>query len=202
MGGSIRAALRPAMRISANAAYLERGADGHAPQNPHMQRRKGSPGVTLIELCFGLAVVGILAGLAVPSLRSALRAAAVRSASLELLAALQQARASSIVAGRPGVFCLSDGAGHCLSGDAPALAWNAFLAGTGSPVPLAGSLLPRGIELRATRPTLTFQPDALAASTGTLTICDRQGVARPRAIVLSQGGRVRLADADPAVCQA
>lgn len=165
-----------------------------------MQNRHGSLGVTLIELCFGVAVLGILAGLAVPGMRTALRNAAMRSATLELLAGLQQARASSITAARPGVLCLSDLAGHCLSGNGPAPAWSAFLEGGGSTSAFALGPLPRGLELRATRNRLSFWPDSLASSTATLTICDRAGLVRPRAIVLSQTGRVRIADGTDQVC--
>jgi type IV fimbrial biogenesis protein FimT len=166
-----------------------------------MQNRHGSRGVTLIELCFGVAVVAILAGLAVPGMRTALRNTAIRSATLELLAGLQQVRASSITEARPGVLCLSDISGHCLTGNGAAVAWSAFLEGGGSTAALAGGPLPRGLELRATRSRLGFWPDSLAASTATLTICDRAGLARPRAIVLSQTGRVRLADAADRACE-
>src|SRR3954469_13565875 len=110
MGASIRAGLPPAMRNSANPAVLARGLRESRQQNPGMKIRHGSHGVTLIELCFGLAVMAILAGLAVPGLRSAVRNAAMRGAVLELLSGLQQARTSSIAQSRPGVFCLSDAA--------------------------------------------------------------------------------------------
>ena len=59
--------------------------------------RKGSRGVTLLELCAGLAVVAILAGLATPGFRASLRAAAVRTAAYDLMAGVQQTRASAIV---------------------------------------------------------------------------------------------------------
>jgi prepilin-type N-terminal cleavage/methylation domain-containing protein len=159
-----------------------------------MQRRQGSPGVTLVELLFCVAVVGILAALAAPSLRAALRASAVRGATFELLAGLQQVRASAISSAHTGTWCLSDPSGQCLAGAGPAASWASFLQDSGHAAPLAGGTLPWDIELRATRPRLTFPPDDLAASTGTLTICDRQGIAPPRTIVLSQSGRVRLAD--------
>ncbi len=166
-----------------------------------MKTRHGSQGVTLIELCFGLAVVAILAGLAVPGLRSAVRNAAMRSVVLELLTGLQQTRTSSIAQSRPGVFCLSDPEGHCLAGSATASAWTAFLEGRGGRTTLAGGPLPRGLELRATRAKLNFWPDSLAATTSTLTICDRGGFARPRAVIISQNGRVRLADGAAGACQ-
>src|SRR4051812_44147914 len=102
MGASIRAGLPPAMRNGANPAVLARGLRESRQQNPGMKTRHGSYGVTLIELCFALAVVAILAGLAVPNLRSALQNAAMRSAVLELLTGLQQTRTSSIAQSRPG----------------------------------------------------------------------------------------------------
>jgi Tfp pilus assembly protein FimT len=167
-----------------------------------MRKWNGSRGVTLLELCFGIAVVAILATLAMPGLRSAARAAAVRSATFELAAAMQQTRASSIVQARIGVLCLSDALGNCLTGVESSEAWSAFLEVNGRPQPIAGQVLPAGVLLRATRARLNFWPDARAASTGTFTICDAQGLARPRALVLSQGGRVRQAAADARDCSA
>src|SRR6186713_2908799 len=131
MGASIRAGPRPAMRNGAYPAVLPRGLRESRRQNPGMKTRHGSQGVTLIELCFGLAVVAILAGLAVPGLRSAVRNAAMRSVVLELLTGLQQTRTSSIAQSRPGVFCLSDPEGRCLTGSGTASAWTAFLEGRG-----------------------------------------------------------------------
>jgi type IV fimbrial biogenesis protein FimT len=165
-----------------------------------MRNRNGSRGVTLIELCFGLTIVAILTALAVPSFREAMRAGAVRSATLELLAGVQQTRASSIVEARPGTLCLSGAAGECLRGNGPASSWQAFLKAGDRRLPLAARTLPAGVLLRASRPQLEFWPDAFAASTITLTICDIQGVAPSRAIVVSQSGRVRLGAATDAGC--
>ena len=155
----------------------------------------------MIELCFSVALVGVLATLAVPGFRGALRSAAVRSAIFELAAGLQQTRANSIVAARPGVLCLSDDVGNCLAGTDSSNGWSAWLDIGGRPQPLAGSVLPDGLVLHATRPRLNFWPDARASSTGTLTICDTQGIAKPRAVVLSQGGRIRFADGNAADCR-
>jgi Tfp pilus assembly protein FimT len=166
-----------------------------------MRKRNGSRGVTLIELCFGLAVVATLTGLAAPQFRTQMRANAVRVAAFELLAGLQQARAASIIEGRTGVLCLGDAAGNCLPDGVDAGAWWAFLEVGGRPAALAGQSLPPGVVLRSSRARLTFWPDSLAASTGTLTICDSQRVARPRAIIVSQGGRARVASPADAVCQ-
>jgi len=190
------------MRNSAYTAVLPRGLACVGDHNIRMCKRNGLCGHTLIELCFCIALLAALATLAVPSFRIALRNSAVRSALFELNSGLNATRASSIVEARPGVLCLSDAAGNCLPGKDSSNTWAAYLEIDGRPRPLAGNTLPEGLFLRATRPRLQFWPDSRAASTGTLTICDAQGVARPRALVLSQAGRVRIAAASPADCAA
>ena len=162
-----------------------------------MRKRNG---ITLLELCVGIAVVATLASLAVPGFRAALRSAAVESAYYELASGLQQTRVSAIVEARPGVLCLSDAAGKCLAGTDSSFAWAAYLEAGAQHLPVAERALPSGIVLRATRPRLNFWPDTRAASTSTLTICDTQRIARPRAIVVSQTGRIRFATAVAADC--
>ena len=76
----------------------------------------------------------------------------------------------------------------------PGRGLDAFLEAAGGPVDLRRHVLPAGVVLRASRTPLRFWPDSLAASTGTLTICDERGIAPPRAIVVSQGGRARFAE--------
>ncbi|HET9473301.1 MAG TPA: GspH/FimT family pseudopilin, partial [Steroidobacteraceae bacterium] len=96
----------------------------------------------------------------------------------------------------------SNAAGDCLRGNGPASSWQAFLRDGDRRLPLAARTLPADVVLRASRPRLEFWPDAFAASTITLTICDAQGVGRPRAIVVSQTGRVRLGAVTDAGCGA
>ena len=165
-----------------------------------MRNRKGLRGVTLIELCFSMAIVALLAGMAAPGFRSSLRAAAVRSATFDLLAGLQQARGNAIVESRPAALCPSDAAGNCLAAYAQSPYWRASIEGDASRLPPTGTALPAGIVVSASRSPLRFRPDALGASTGTLTICDSRGIAPPRAIVLSLSGRARVASAPRGAC--
>jgi len=158
-------------------------------------------GITLVELCFGLAIVAVLAGLSIPALRFARAAGAVHGTVFELAAGLQQARASAIVEARPGTLCLADATGRCLRGNGPAKAWRVFLEGDHEST-LALRALPAGVVLYATRPKITFWPYANAATTTTLTICASHGDTRPRAIVVSQSGRARLANSSPDRCRA
>jgi type IV fimbrial biogenesis protein FimT len=173
-----------------------------ALQTSRMRSRPVYLGVTLIELLFSLALLAVLASLSAPGFRVSLRASAVRSASFELLAGLQQARAHSILQSRPGLLCPADSSGSCLPAGSSAGGWRSFLESGASREALAGQELPRGVWLRATRSPIHFWPSAFAASTGTLTICDSQGLAPPRAIVISQGGRARLASGAADACGA
>lgn len=159
-------------------------------------------GFTLLELCVGLALVALLASLAAPSLRSSLRSAAVRTATYELLAGLQQIRGTAIVESHAGVLCLADRSGNCRSAGDPAPAWRVFLEEDGGSRTLFTRALPRDVTVRGSRARIRFSARALAASAATLTICDAQGVAAPRAIVISQNARARLAAASDAGCRA
>jgi len=161
-----------------------------------LRRNRRRAGITLIELCFSLAIVAVIAGLAAPGFQSGLRAAAVRSATFELLAGLQQARGSAILESRALQLCPSDATGRCVAAGVPTAYWQVSAPDAGR----AGNALPPGIVVRATRSPLWFSPDALGATTGTLTICDERRVASPRAIVLSVSGRARLESAQAASC--
>jgi type IV fimbrial biogenesis protein FimT len=158
-------------------------------------------GITLIEVLFGVAIVAVLAGLAAPGFRQTLRSTAVRAATFELLAGLQQTRGNSIVESRPGLFCPSDAAGNCLPAAAPASFWRWSLDPVGGPAALEPQALPAGIVARASRSPVRFWPHSLNASTSTLTICDVEGVAAPRAIVVNVTGRARVTDAPVSACR-
>jgi type IV fimbrial biogenesis protein FimT len=158
-------------------------------------------GVTLIELLFSIGLLALLAGLAAPGFRSGLRVSAVRSATFELAVGLQQIRANSITEARPGLLCPSDSSGNCLSTGSAAAGWRAFIEDGSTRRELGGQALPAGVFLRATRSPIRFWPSSYAASAGTLTICDAQRVAAPRAIVISAAGRARLEVASPEACE-
>jgi type IV fimbrial biogenesis protein FimT len=161
---------------------------------------RNDAGVTLLEMLFGMAVVAIVAGLAAPGFHQTLRATAVRAATYELLAGLQHTRGSSIVQSQPGLLCPSDVAGNCLPAATSASFWRWSLEAAGRPSALEPHALPEGIVARSSRSPVRFWPHALNASTATLTICDVQGIAPPRAIVVSVTGRARITEAEVSAC--
>jgi type IV fimbrial biogenesis protein FimT len=158
-------------------------------------------GITLIETVFGLAIMAILAGLAVPGFQQSLRASAIRAATYELLAGLQQTRGSSILEMQPGMFCPSDSAGNCLPPATAGAFWQWSIEAPGRPPEVLARALPEGIVARASRSPIRFSPNAVSASNATLTICDLQGIAPPRAIVVSVSGRARTSAATEAACR-
>jgi type IV fimbrial biogenesis protein FimT len=198
MGRSIRAETRPATRNAANTAVL-RGVTATSRQ--HNLRMRYIAGVTLLEMLFSLMVVAILAGLAVPGFHQALRTTAVRAATYEILAGLQQTRGRSILESKPGLLCPSDAAGHCLPAATPASFWGWATEAAGRASTLEANALPTGVVARASRSPVRFWPHGLNASPATLTICDLQGVAPPRAIVVSVTGRARIATALDSACR-
>lgn len=157
-------------------------------------------GVTLIELLFTLGLLALLAGLAAPGFRATIKATALRSSGFELMAGLQQIRANSILEGRAGVLCPVDAHGACLPAGSTGSAWRSFLEDGSARREVGGQSLPAGLEVRASRSPLRFWPGTRAASTGTLTICDRDGIVEPRAVVVSQNGRARFVDASSEAC--
>lgn len=156
-----------------------------------MHRRDRNRGLTLVELLFTLGLLALLAGLAAPGFRASLRAGAVRSATFELAVGLQQIRADAILESRPALLCPTDASGNCLVAGAEGVGWRAFLEDGAVRRDLGGRSLPAGVRLRATRSPVRFWPASFAASAGTLTICDAQSVASPRALVISATGRAR-----------
>lgn len=158
-------------------------------------------GMTLIELLFGLAIVAILSSLAVPGFHRGLRASAIRAATYELLAGLQQTRGSAILESQPGMLCPSDASGNCLPAATAGAFWRWSTEAAGHPQEFEARALPEGVVLRASRSPIRFSPNAVSASNATLTICDSQGVAPPRAIVVSVVGRARVAAAASGACR-
>jgi type IV fimbrial biogenesis protein FimT len=162
--------------------------------------RRAHGGVTLLELLFSLGLLALLAGLAAPGFRVSLRESAVRSAAFDLAAGLEQTRAHAILESRPALLCPADSSGNCLASGAAA-GWRAFLEVGSARQALGGQGLPAGVALWSNRPLIRFWPDSAIASAGTLTICDEQRVARPRAIVISVTGRARMAIGEAAACR-
>jgi len=167
-------------------------------------------GFTLSEVLIVLAIGAILAGLAAPGFASLRHNAALTAAADELLGALYLAQRSAARTGLPAVFCLTpDGGAQCVMGkNAAGTSWQVFLdlsassalQPAGSGLRLRQSRLASGVQIRATRPAVTFWPAARAATTGTFTVCDPRDRSSARAVIVSETGRPRIAETEGGAC--
>lgn len=70
-------------------------------------------GVTLIELMVGIAILMVIMAIAVPSFQSAIAASALRSATNDLLTAINQTRSTAAKIGRRATMCMSANGTQC-----------------------------------------------------------------------------------------
>ena len=162
--------------------------------------RHAQRGINLFGLSIALAVVAIVAAAATPSYQRSTRQWAVARSAQVLLAALHQARSSAAARGLPFVLCQTDAPGHCGTAAGALPGWQLFGERTVTSPPrldagdelLQVHALAPGVELRATRSTVTYWPGARAGTTASFVFCDRNRLAAARVVIVSQTGRPRL----------
>jgi len=158
-------------------------------------------GLTAFELVVALGIAALLATLAVPGFAGLRRSAALSAAANELIWAFHLARSSAALRGQPVSVCLTRDERTCVPApDVVGLGWLVYqpesqvAAQPGSPVMVLHSFhLPPEITVSATRPAVTFWPVTRAGSTSTFELCDVEGHAPGRSIIVSQTGRPRVA---------
>jgi len=165
-------------------------------------------GTTLLELMTALGVVGVLLGAGVPSFATAIERNRTTSVANKLLADLARARSEAVTAGTGTAVCPSADARTCLAGHDFSRGWIGYrdVNGDGAhdsrdvvfAVTQSSDLHTRRVATSAGRRFLKFRADGRNAGTNlTLRICDAGGVPQ-RLIIVSVGGRARIAAAPPA----
>jgi len=164
-------------------------------------------GLTLIELLIVVAGVTVLATVALPALSGGLEAARGADARAALLSSLVAASNRAALTGVRSVLCPSPDGLACDDSPDWSRGWLVFLDANASREFDAGETLLRiqpalagRVRLRSTvgRTRIVFQGNGgNAGSNVTFTLCDGRGPDRARALILSNGGRLRDGEATP-----
>lgn len=171
--------------------------------------RKAS-GFTLVELMMTLAVAAVLAMIGAPALGNLVARSREASAEARIAGTLRHARTAAVMDNSRVIVCPSDDGRHCRPGFDWQHGWIVARDADhdGQPDPgrqILAALppLPPGSRIitSAGRTHLVFHPDGdSAGSNARFTICharERDG----KSVVVSNSGRVRIAEPDPARLQ-
>jgi prepilin-type N-terminal cleavage/methylation domain-containing protein len=145
---------------------------------PHPVLSASRAGVTLVELCLVLALVGILASIATGQIARSLDRAAARAAVAEAATVVLRAR-DEAMAQRTPVSVRIDTAAAALE-----------LSARGIVVSRAALGHAHGVALSTTRDSLTYDVRGLGFGAANLTLVARRGAAA-ESLVVSRLGRVR-----------
>ena len=172
-------------------------------------------GLTLVELIITLAIASILLTLAIPNFRSLIRETAITTAVNRMVAHLHLARSESIKRQERSILCPSRDGKQCIND----YQWHhGFILFTDlnrnraidddDPVLRVYQADNSGIRIITStgRKRLTYRSDGTSpGSNATISFCDIENIARPRAIIISNTGRPRLSKKRPVgseiVCQ-
>lgn len=168
-----------------------------------MERQRG---YTLTEFVFAMAIVAGLLGWAAPGLRDLRRDAERTREVNQFVHAVHFARLEAVK--RNGVVSLcpsGDGESCAPRGAAWQRGWIVFVNADGDSPAVRDPDEPllrvaaawAGGTVSANRTTLSFRPFGQSGVTATFTFCDARGPAGARAVIISQGGRPRVASLDP-----
>jgi len=168
-------------------------------------------GFTFIELMVTLSIAGILAAIGMPALGSMLARSHRQSAESALEASLMHAREMAIMRNTHVIVCPSSDGAACSGGADWQFGWLVATDSDHDDQPDHGSsvavfnAMPNGMRILASRgrPRILFRPDGSAAGTNAqLTVCHTGDPSAGVAVVVSNSGRVRVADAQPDRLQA
>lgn len=163
--------------------------------------RTRSRAFSLYEMLLTLALIAILAGLAIPSFAGMGARARIAVEIDALFHAIHLARKESIMRRQVVSICPSTDGSRCGSRDDWAIGWIMFnnrdhdsppQRDPGEPL-LRVHFVADTVTISANRRTFTLRATQKRATNGTFVVCDRQGRAAPKALVVSYTGRPRVA---------
>ena len=162
-------------------------------------------GYSLFELLLTLTLASTVLGLALPALGGLIADKRLRVEADALFHAVHVARKASITRRRVVSICPSSDGTSCDSRAGWSRGWimyeNLGRRGTGTRSAKEKLLkyhrVAEAVRIEANRGSFSFRSTHLRATNGTITICDENGRAQTRAVVVSYTGRPRVAREDP-----
>lgn len=167
-----------------------------------MSNRPNTAGFTLIELMITLAVAVLVLTLAVPTLGDLQQRNRQAAAANELVAHLNLARMNAVTKREITIACPAESTLECGGHNRWHDGWIVFRDPDRDNRPnQPDDLLRVGSGLEglwsdsAGRSLIRYRPEGTAYGTNqTIKLCDPSGVSRPRAVIISNPGRPRVAD--------
>lgn len=170
-------------------------------------------GFTLQELLVALAIAVITTTLVVPAFGRLASGSRITAALNSLATAVAAARSSAILYGVRATLCPSGDGSACLATSDWGAGWILFIddnrdrnRDAGERILLTRSAMGDTVQVSANRKRITYESDgtALGGSNGTYVFCDAGDQSPPRALIISNPGRARLAttraDGSPLSC--
>jgi type IV fimbrial biogenesis protein FimT len=163
-------------------------------------------GATLLELAFVLLLTALLLGSSVPTLTQVRQNMALGAAVNQMMLALHYARSLAITRAVPVAVCQTLDGERCvpLAGTASQRFMVFINEDLDQPAQRdANEEIMRRFEiaptlaLRGTRSAVNYWPAPRAGTTTTFSFCDTRKIAAPRAVIVSQTGRPRMARVAP-----
>ncbi len=163
-------------------------------------------GFTLVESMMTLLVLAVIVVGVIPSMMQLIAGARVSTEVNSLISHLQLARSEAVTRGYRAVLCSSADGSRCLGSRDWGLGYMVFIDKDGDrkrdsdePVVHFRAVDGEGVVLDAgRRKTVAYQPSGWAPGSNlTFTVCDSGSRVSPKAVVVSDTGRPRVADLHP-----